>query len=120
MNRDKALERAIELKEHSKECESVSFLESDSEFFDYVVSLLERTAPEVPVQEQLLKINRNIKFTQCSVIACSLFIILGLNLFLNRFNESIQGITDILNNNVSITGTILDLLQTITNIFVNF
>ncbi len=78
------------------------------------------TAPEVPVQEQLLKINRNIKFTQCSVIACSLFIILGLNLFLNRFNESIQGITDILNNNVSITGTILDLLQTITNIFVNF
>lgn len=52
MNRDKALERAIELKEHSKECESVSFLESDSEFFDYVVSLLERTAPEVPVQEQ--------------------------------------------------------------------
>ncbi|WP_099330023.1 hypothetical protein [Clostridium paraputrificum] len=52
MNRDKALERAIELKEHSKECESVSFLESDSEFFDYVVSLLERTAQEVPVQEQ--------------------------------------------------------------------
>lgn len=55
MNRDKALERAIELKEHSKECESVSFLESDSEFFDYVVSLLERTAPEVPVQEQSSK-----------------------------------------------------------------
>lgn len=52
MNRDKALERAIELKEHSKECESVSFLESDSHSFDYVVSLLERTAPEVPVQEQ--------------------------------------------------------------------
>lgn len=60
MNRDKALERAIELKEHSKECESVSFLESDSEFFDYVVSLLERTAPEVPVQEQLIDKNINI------------------------------------------------------------
>lgn len=57
MNRDKALERAIELKEHSKECESVSFLESDSEFFDYVVSLLERTAPEVPVQEQYATLN---------------------------------------------------------------
>lgn len=52
MNRDKALERAIELRDHSKEFESVSFLESDAEFFDYVVSLLERTAPEVPVQEQ--------------------------------------------------------------------
>ena len=53
MNRDKALERAIELKEHSKEYESVSYLESDTEFFEYVINLLERTAPEVPVQEQL-------------------------------------------------------------------
>ena len=52
MNRDKALERAIELRDHSKEFESVSFLESGIEFFDYVINELERTAPEVPVQEQ--------------------------------------------------------------------
>ncbi|MEN8079403.1 hypothetical protein ABFP60_20835 [Clostridioides difficile] len=37
MNREKALERAIELKEHSAKFESVSFLESDIEFFDYVI-----------------------------------------------------------------------------------
>ena len=54
MNREEALERAIELKEHSVKFESVSFLESDTEFFDYVIKELERTAQEVPVQEQLI------------------------------------------------------------------
>ena len=52
MNREKALKRAIELKEHSEEFESVSFLDGDTEFFEYVIRELERTAPEVPVQEQ--------------------------------------------------------------------
>ena len=55
MNREEALERAIELKEHSVKFESVSFLESDTEFFDYVIKELERTAQEVPVQEQSIK-----------------------------------------------------------------
>lgn len=54
MNREEALERAIELKEHSAKFESVSFLESDTEFFDYVIKELERTAQEVPVQEQYI------------------------------------------------------------------
>lgn len=54
MNREKALERAIELKEASEKFESVSFLDSDKEFFEYVVKELERTAQEVPVQEQLI------------------------------------------------------------------
>ena len=54
MNREKALERAIELKEGSEKFESVSFLDSDKEFFEYVVKELERTAQEVPVQEQLI------------------------------------------------------------------
>lgn len=120
MNREEALQRAIELKGHSQEFESVSFIDDDTEFFEYVIKELERTAPEVPVQEQLLKINRNIKFTQFSVIICSLFIVIGLDLLFYRFNESIQGITNILNNNVSITRTIMDVLQTITNVFINF
>lgn len=58
MNWEEALERARELKEHSEKFESVSFLESDTEFFDYVIKELERTAQEVQVQEQYL-INRN-------------------------------------------------------------
>ncbi len=41
MNREKALERAIELKEHSAKFESVSYLESDIEFFDYVIKELD-------------------------------------------------------------------------------
>lgn len=53
MNREQALQRAIELKEHSQEFESVSFIDDDTEFFEYVIKELERTAPEVPVQEQL-------------------------------------------------------------------
>ena len=55
MNREEALERAIELKDHSEKFESVSYLESDTEFFDYVIKELERTAQEVPVQEQSIK-----------------------------------------------------------------
>ena len=50
MNRQEALQRAIEFKNHSEEFESVSFIESDTEFFNYVIK--ELTAPEVPVQEQ--------------------------------------------------------------------
>lgn len=52
MNREQALERAIELKECSEKFESVSFLDNDKEFFEYVVKELEKTAQEVPVQEQ--------------------------------------------------------------------
>ena len=55
MNREEALERAIELKDHSAKFESVSYLESDTEFFDYVIKELERTAQEVPVQEQYVR-----------------------------------------------------------------
>jgi len=55
MNREQALQRAIELKEHSQEFESVSFIDDDTEFFEYVIKELERTAQEVPVQEQSIK-----------------------------------------------------------------
>ena len=52
MNREKALEIARELKKCSEEYESITVLEHDTEFFDYVIRELERTAQEVPVQEQ--------------------------------------------------------------------
>ena len=52
MNRKQLLERAIELKECSEEFESVEFLDSDVEFFANVVEIIQRTAQEVPVQEQ--------------------------------------------------------------------
>lgn len=52
MNRKQLLERAIELKECSEEFESVEFLDSDVEFFADVVEIIQRTAQEVPVQEQ--------------------------------------------------------------------
>ena len=52
MNKREILERAIELKECSEEFESVTFLDSDTEFFANVVEIIQRTAQEVPVQEQ--------------------------------------------------------------------
>ena len=55
MNRKQLLERAIELKECSEEFESVTFLDSDTEFFADVVEIIQRTAQEVPVQEQLVE-----------------------------------------------------------------
>ena len=54
MNREKALEIARELKKCSEEYESITVLEHDTEFFDYVIRELERTAQEVPVQEQYI------------------------------------------------------------------
>lgn len=61
MNREQALERAIELKKHSEEFESVTWMDSDTEFFEYVIKELERTAQEVPVQEQLNQISTGSK-----------------------------------------------------------
>ena len=52
MNKREILERAIELKECSEEFESVTLLDSDTEFFADVVEIIQRTAQEVPVQEQ--------------------------------------------------------------------
>ncbi len=52
MNKREILERAIELKECSEEFESVTFLDSDTEFFANVVEIIQRTAQEVPVQER--------------------------------------------------------------------
>ena len=49
MNRDEALEIARELKKCSEEYESITVLEHDTEFFDYVIKELERTVQEVPV-----------------------------------------------------------------------
>lgn len=57
MNKREILERAIELKECSEEFESVTFLDSDTEFFADVVEIIQRTAQEVPVQEQLIKVS---------------------------------------------------------------
>lgn len=50
MNRNEALERALEFKEISEKCDEVSFIDRDTEFFEYVIK--ELTAQEVPVQEQ--------------------------------------------------------------------
>lgn len=52
MNRNEALERALEFKEISEKCDEVSFIDRDTEFFEYVIK--ELTAQEVPVQEQLI------------------------------------------------------------------
>lgn len=49
MNREKALEIARELKKCSEEYESITVLEHDTEFFDYVIKELERTVQGVPV-----------------------------------------------------------------------
>ena len=64
MNKREILERAIELKECSEEFESVTFLDSDTEFFADVVEIIQRTAQEVPVQEQLERIEKKIKSIQ--------------------------------------------------------
>ena len=80
MNRDEALEIARELKECSEEYESITVLEHDTEFFDYVIKELERTAQEVPVQEQsTIYVNLDEDFTKEIVATIS-----KLNKLLNQ------------------------------------
>lgn len=63
MNRNEALERALEFKEISEKCDEVSFIDRDTEFFEYVIK--ELTAQEVPVQEQsVININLDENFTK--------------------------------------------------------
>lgn len=56
MTREEALRIAKESKELSKYFDSTEFVERNTAFFEHVIKELERTAPEVPVQEQ--RINR--------------------------------------------------------------
>lgn len=56
MNRNEALERALEFKEISEKCDEVSFIDRDTEFFEYVIK--ELTAQEVPVQEQHINFSK--------------------------------------------------------------
>lgn len=90
MNRQEALQRAIEFKNHSEEFESVSFIESDTEFFNYVIK--ELTAPEVPVQEQsnnlhVLRIKKN-------TLMLDNFILKGVTRY-NLLNDACKGISEI-------------------------
>lgn len=55
MNREEALQRAIELKGHSQEFESVSFIDDDTEFFEYVIKELETDIPTKDLVEELSK-----------------------------------------------------------------
>lgn len=78
MNRKQLLERAIELKECSEEFESVEFLDSDVEFFANVVEIIQRTAQEVPVQEQLKRIEKKIKSIQLCITLLGANFVIGL------------------------------------------
>ncbi len=123
MNREEAIKQLKDLIEDRKAFCAGDYdpiFDKDIEALEYAIKELEKTALEVPVQEQLLKINNNIKFTQVSVMVCSLFTIIGFDLFFYRFNKSIQGIINILNNDLSITRDILSILKSIMNVFGNF
>lgn len=61
MTREEALRKAIEFKVISEEFESVSFMEGDTEFFEYIIKELEGTAPEITVQEQSVNRKRRLR-----------------------------------------------------------
>ena len=48
MNKQEAIQRAIEFKNHSEEFESVSFIDSYTEFFEYVIKKLTNQREFVP------------------------------------------------------------------------
>ncbi|MGL4108357.1 hypothetical protein [Clostridium sp. LP20] len=57
--REEVLNKAKDFKECSEICFEYEVKDSDTEFFEYVINLLERTAPEVPVQDSLIKLILN-------------------------------------------------------------
>ena len=85
MNREEALERALEFKAISEKCDEVSFIDRDTEFFEYVIK--ELTAQEVPVQEQLCGINKKVDSIQiCLTIFSVTIIVMLINVLFNWFN----------------------------------
>ena len=87
----------------------------DKKVLEEAIKIIE-TTPEVPVQEQFLSINKRIKFIQVSQIIYSTSIMVIISLMSHRFNKSFQGFIDIFQRNIDINGTMIDILQTITNI----
>lgn len=87
----------------------------DIEYLEEAIRIIEE-APEVPVREQFLSINKRIKFIQVSQSIYFISIMAIVSLMFYRFNKSFQGFIDIFQGNTDITRTMIDLLQTITNI----
>lgn len=70
-------------------------------------------AQEGSVQEQLLELKRINKSTHRCMTIYSITIIIILNLMFYRFNNSLQGLTDILQGSTDIGRGIITILQAI-------
>lgn len=104
MNREEALKRAIEFKNLSVECEGCTFIESDIDFFGYVIKEIERTAQEVSVQEQ--SNNLHILRIQNNTLMLDNFILKSITSY-KLSNDASKGISEI-NINLIVNSSKID------------
>ncbi|WP_148315465.1 hypothetical protein [Clostridium culturomicium] len=116
MDKKEAILQLESLRADCKEFESVNPTEKDVQALEIALAALKETAQEVPVQEQLSTISKNFKFIQVSQTIYFTLIIVSINLMINRFDKSFQGVVDIFQGTSDVTTRIIDILQTITNI----
>lgn len=116
MDKKEAIAHLEELKNDFNEYVSIETNIKDVQALEIALVALKETAQEVPVQEQLSTINKNFKFIQVSQTIYFTLIIVSINLMINRFDKSFQGVVDIFQCTSDVTTRIIDILQTITNI----
>lgn len=116
MDKKEAISQLESFMSDCKEFVCVEPTVKDVQALEVALAALKETAPEVPVQEQLSTISKKFKLIQVSQTIYFTLIIVSINLMINRFDKSFQGIADILQGTSDVTTRIIDILQTIANI----
>ena len=113
MNKKEAISQLESFISDCKEFVSVEPTENDVQALEVAIAALKETAPEVPVQEQLIEINRKVKSIYRCITIYSVTIMIMLNLVFYRFNNRFQGLTDIIRGSTNISRNISVILQNI-------
>lgn len=83
MNKQECIKQLEDLKQHQLQ-DNDPIWDDDKQALDMAIEELKKTAPEVPVQEQLFNINKRVKSIQwCLTIFSTTIIIMLTNMLFN-------------------------------------
>lgn len=104
MNREEKIARLKELRDFSLDCESYEVREDDADVFIWAIKELERTAQEVPVQEQSNNLH-TLKIEDENILKLDEFHLNGVtyyNILKNSLNEPPELTVKLILNNSKI------------------
>lgn len=113
MNKKEAIVHLESFIADCKEFESVNPTIKDGYALDIAIESLKKDVQEVPVQEQLMDLNKKFKSMYRSLMVFSVTIMIILNLMFYRMINQFQGLNNILKANVDINKNIADILSII-------